>query len=123
MSLLKRLWNDETGFVASTELILFTVIVVIGLISGMVMYRDQIVQELGDVASALGNLNQSYSFDAANCTFVVGGAAFTSTVAGSAFADQTDFCETGTNEGDNNNDTANEPPGCLELDGLATEEE
>ena len=42
--------------------------------------------------------------------------------AGSVFADQTDFCETGTNEGDNT-DPANDSPGCIELDGLPTEEE
>lgn len=93
----KRLWGDESGFVVSADLILISTILVIGLLVGLVSLRDQIVQELGDVAVAVGNLNQSYSFAGQNVTF----AGFTFTVAGSNFADQSDFCETGS--GNENN--------------------
>ena len=58
----EKLWGDESGFIVSTDLILISSILVIGLLVGLVSLRDQIVQELGDVAVAVGNLNQSYSF-------------------------------------------------------------
>jgi hypothetical protein len=95
----RKLWGDESGFIVSTDLILISSILVIGLLVGLVSLRDQIVQELGDVAVAVGNLNQSYSF--AGQTVAFGG--FTFTVAGSNFDDQSDFCETGSG---NENNTA-----------------
>jgi len=92
--LAKALWGDQSGFVVSTDLILISSILVIGMLVGLVSVRDQIVQELGDVAVAVGNLNQSYSFAGHNVTF--GG--FTFTVAGSSFVDASDYGEDGTGE-------------------------
>lgn len=107
MNLLKRLWCDEHGFVASTDLILITTIVVLGAIVGLATLRDEVVQELGDLATAIGQLNQSYSV-----------AMFTTSsfsVAGSMYADMADYCELGTAEGSNNNATAGSPPGCIQF--------
>jgi hypothetical protein len=94
----EKLWGDESGFIVSTDLILISSILVIGLLVGLVSVRDQIVQELGDVAVAVGNLNQSYSFAAHPVTFVSHGATYTFTVAGSNFTDTTDIGETGSLE-------------------------
>ncbi len=80
-----RLWQDEAGFVISSELIFIMTIVVIGLVTGLVTVRDQIVLELADVADAFSEIDQSYSFAA--ITAAVG------SVAGSSFADAPDFCE------------------------------
>ena len=55
------LWRDDRGFVVSAEMILLTVIVVIGLVVGMASYRDALFQELSDTGSAIGEMNQSYS--------------------------------------------------------------
>jgi Flp pilus assembly pilin Flp len=60
MRLLKRLWRDKRGVIASTDLILLTTIVGIGLIAGIVVLRNQIVQEFGDIGTAVGELDQSY---------------------------------------------------------------
>lgn len=60
-------------------------IVVIGLLSGLVTVRDQVITELADVADAVSELDQSFSFAAITAT--VG------SVAGSTFADAADFCE------------------------------
>ena len=92
MTLIKNLLNDEAGFVVSSELVLISTIAVIGLISGLTTLRDGVVQELADVSGALGNISQSYSFTAA-----VGHSGASN---GSAFQDQTDFCEAATNGGD-----------------------
>ena len=61
MQLFNRLWHDERGFVVSSELILLATIVVIGLLVGITVWRDAVVQELGDTGAAIGQLNQSYS--------------------------------------------------------------
>ena len=62
-NILVQLWHDERGFVQSTELILITVIAVIGLIVGLSVIRDSVTQELGDSAAAVGQFDQSYSID------------------------------------------------------------
>lgn len=60
--MLRRLCVDEAGFVISAELVLVATILVIGMIVGLTTIRDQVVQELGDVAVHLAAMNQSYSF-------------------------------------------------------------
>jgi hypothetical protein len=112
----KKLWGDESGFIVSTDLLLISSILVIGLLVGLVSLRDQIVQELGDVAVAVGNLNQSYSFAGHNVTF----AGFTFTVAGSNFADASDFGENGAGEA--NTDPPNSEPAGIEVSVGATSE-
>ena len=83
--MLNRLWNDQAGFVVSAELVLIATILVIGLIVGWATVRDQVLQELGDVAAAISQFNQSYSWSA-----VTG---HTSSVAGTYFDDTADFCD------------------------------
>lgn len=82
---MRKLWNDEAGFIVSAELVLIATIMVIGLIVGLATVRDQVIQELADVAQAISEINQSYSWSA-----VTG---HTSSVAGTAFDDITDFCD------------------------------
>ena len=62
-SILRRLWHDDRGFILSTELIFLANITVIGVLVGLVIWRDGIVQELGDAGAAIGQFNQSYSID------------------------------------------------------------
>ena len=85
MSLLRRLWNDEAGFVISTELVLVATLLVLAMIVGLQSVRDAVLAELADVASAIGSLNQSYSF--------AGVTGHASSVAGSVFTDVIDFCD------------------------------
>jgi Flp pilus assembly pilin Flp len=80
-----RLLRDESGFLVSSELVLVATIVVIGLISGMTTLRDQVLQELADVADAVSEVNQSYSYS--------GITGHSSSVSGSVFADLEDYCE------------------------------
>ncbi len=96
--IIKQLWGDESGFVVSTDLVLVSTILVIGLIVGLVSVRDQIAQEFGDMAVAVGNLNQSYSFAAHSVTLTLDGTPYTFTSAGSSFDDETDIGETGSDE-------------------------
>jgi len=84
--MLKRLWNEEVGAIVSAEIMLIATILVIGVIVGLKSVRDSVVTELADVAQAIGNVNQSYSYSG-----VSGHHAFT---AGAAFTDNADFCDT-----------------------------
>jgi len=96
---MKRLWSDEAGFVVSSELVLIATTLVLAITVGMASVRDQVVQELGDVAMAIASINQSYSFSG-----ITGHA---SSVAGSKFLDLPDFCDSV--------DTADNEPGCIEI--------
>ena len=50
--LLKRLWTSDEGFIVSAELVLIATILVLGVLVGIASVRDQVIQELGDVAGA-----------------------------------------------------------------------
>jgi Flp pilus assembly pilin Flp len=80
-----RLWRDDAGFVVSTELVLIATIVVIGLIAGLTTVRDAVVTELADVADAISEVDQSYSYGAVSAHCAI--------TAGTTFNDQNDFCE------------------------------
>lgn len=85
MKMFQQLWNDENGFVVSTELVLIATVLVLGMIVGLTTLRDQVIAELADVAAAFSNSNQSYSFS--------GITGHSSSTAGSVFDDNTDFCD------------------------------
>ncbi|MDA0833879.1 MAG: hypothetical protein O3A29_11395 [Planctomycetota bacterium] len=85
MSFIKKLWSDDAGFVVTSELVLVGTVLVIGLTVGMTSLRDQVVQELGDLAISIGSVNESYSYS--------GVTGHTSSVAGSIFEDGFDYCE------------------------------
>jgi len=85
MKTMMRLWNEETGAVVSAELVLVMTILVIGVIVGLKSVRDSVVTELADVAQAIANVSQSYSFSATS-----GHHAYTG---GGLFTDGADFCD------------------------------
>lgn len=57
---LKTLWNDDAGFVLSSELMLIATIVVLAVIVGLSEVSRAINSELNDVARAFGAVNQGY---------------------------------------------------------------
>jgi Flp pilus assembly pilin Flp len=99
MNTLQHFWNDESGVVVSAELILVVTILVIGMVVGLTSLRDQVIQELGDVALAIASVNQSFSFS--------GATGHHSSTAGSIFVDFLDDCD--------GPDTAGAEPACIEV--------
>ena len=85
MKVLNRLWTEETGAILSAEVMLVASILVIGVIAGLSSLRASVVTELADLAQALGNVNQSYSFGGVAGHHVFNG--------GGVFVDNTDFCD------------------------------
>lgn len=80
-----RLWKDEAGAILSAELVLLMTITVIGLIVGMRALAGAVNAELADLGSAIGRIDQSFSY---------GGATYCcATTVGSAFTDAIDTCD------------------------------
>ncbi len=90
--MLRKLLQDESGFIVSAELVLVATLLVIGLIVGLSEVQHAVVAELNDVGDAIGKLNQSYSFSGFSKCSIFGYEikAFTR---GSSFADQQDECD------------------------------
>jgi hypothetical protein len=85
MKIAFRLWSEEQGAIVAAEVMLIASVLVIGVIVGLAAVRDSVVTELADVAQALANVNQSFSFSGTS-----GHHAFTG---GGAFHDAADFCD------------------------------
>jgi hypothetical protein len=79
------LLHDEAGFIVSAELVLISTITVIGLVVGLSEVAIGVNNELEDVGSAFGALNQSYSF--------AGACGHKGSMTGTCFEDQKDFCD------------------------------
>ena len=62
-TIIAQLLNDEAGFIVSAELVLIATIGVLALVVGLTEVAFNINQELEDVGSAIGSLNQGYQFN------------------------------------------------------------
>ena len=93
MRLLRRLWNDEAGFVVSSELVLVATLLVIGLIVGLTSLRNQVVQELADTGAAIGMFAQGYEWYGTSKASVANTDA-------AGWDDLIDFCQTSPNGAD-----------------------
>ncbi len=89
--MLQQLLNDESGFIVSAELVLIATLLVIGLIVGLSEVQHAVVAELNDVADAIGELNQCYSFSGFHKRDL--GWTIHAVTYGSDFEDQRDDCD------------------------------
>ncbi len=85
MNLSLALWNDEAGFVVSAELILIATIVVLSLVVGLSEVANGVNEELEDVGSAVGSINQTLRYS--------GFTGHKGSIAGSSFHDGPDYCD------------------------------
>jgi Flp pilus assembly pilin Flp len=85
MKVLSRLWKEEDGAIVSPEIVVVTVLLVLGMIVGLRSVREAVVTELADFAGAMGGINQSYSF--------AGITGHHSSTASSAWTDALDSCD------------------------------
>lgn len=83
--MLIELMNDEAGFIISSELVLVSTIAVLAMIVGLSEVANGINQELEDVGSAFGRINQSF--------YVAGSSGHKGRTDGSKFHDGADFCD------------------------------
>ena len=89
---MRNFYNDEYGFVITSELVIVATVLFCGVIVGMTMVRDSVVQELGDASEGLGALNQSYNFRSIRAENSPGHS-FPAHGLGSGFNDDLDDCD------------------------------
>ena len=84
-NIFNALLDDENGFIVSAELILVSTIAVLGMVVGLAEVSNNINQELEDVGSAFGSINQTYKY--------CGNAGHKGQTGGSHFEDSSDYCD------------------------------
>lgn len=62
-------FKDESGFVNAANYLLMTTLLGIGMVAGLTAFRDAVVQELGDFALGLENLDHTYTVNSSFATF------------------------------------------------------
>jgi len=85
MRIFNTLAKDENGFVISAEIVLVGTILVLGVIVGLTELSYNVNEELEDLGSAIGSVNQSYYYKLAR-----GKKGY---VVGSSFQDFSDDCD------------------------------
>ena len=55
-----QLWNDEAGFVITTELLLVAVVLVIGIVAGISALRTAMLGELSELGTSISNIDNSF---------------------------------------------------------------
>lgn len=85
MNVLRRLWKEQDGAIISSELVLVGTMLVIGMVTGISAVQTAVVTELADMASAIGSINQSYSYGG-----VIG---YHANTPGSLWDDAVDTCD------------------------------
>lgn len=91
---MRKLFNDEAGFIVSAELILVLTIAVLGMVVGLASLRDSLSAELNDIGSAFGALDQGYNLPGLIKANTGGTVTHHGRVTGSAFIDLDDLCDT-----------------------------
>lgn len=89
---MRKLINDEAGFVVSAELVLVLTIAVLGMVVGLTSVRDSLLNEFCDLSSAFGALDQSYNYRGA-LKAAAGTPAHHARVYGAGFNDGSDDCD------------------------------
>ncbi len=84
-TLFAALINDEAGFIISAELVLVSTIAVLGMIVGLSEVALNVNNELEDVGSAFGAINQTY-----NLQGIKGHQGY---ISGTSFRDNIDHCD------------------------------
>ena len=84
-NIINSLYNDEAGFIVSAELVLVASIAVLGMVVGLSEVAFNVNQELEDVGSAFGSINQSFHYN--------GTGGHKGKMSGSCFGDEWDYCD------------------------------
>ena len=91
---MRKLFNDDNGFVISAELVLVMTIGVLSMVVGLSSVSHSITNELCDVASAFGTIDQTFNYrgvkkDIDDC----GTHPWHGKTAGAGFNDKIDTCD------------------------------
>ena len=77
-TVLFKLWKDDQGALIATEWVFVVTILVIGLVVGLKTVQQAVLNELEEVAGAIGAISQTYSYGGATgCCASVNGSLYT----------------------------------------------
>ena len=85
-NLFNQLASDEAGFIVSAELILVATIGVLSMVVGLSELAGNVNQELEDLGSAFGSVNQSFEYSLPHSRGK-------SCMSGSRYHDTADYCD------------------------------
>ena len=88
---MRKLFNDEAGFVVSAELVLVLTIAVLGMVVGLASVRDSLTSEFNDLSAAFGAVNQTYHLR--TVSKAAGTTKGHGLVSGFGYADNSDDCD------------------------------
>ena len=88
---MRKLLNDEAGFIVSSELVLVLTIGVLAMVVGLTAVRDAVTSELNDVSNAIGAMSQSYNYS--GLAKSKHGRGVHASTSGSGFNDHGDNCD------------------------------
>ena len=89
---MRKLLNDECGFVITAELVLVLTIAVLAMVVGLSAVRDAISQEMNDLSSAFGAIDQT-NYTVGLHKAKSGGAKHHALIAGWGYIDRGDDCD------------------------------
>ena len=114
---MNALWKDERGAALTIEVILMASIVGIGMIAGLVAFRDSVSQEFGDASAGLAAMNQGYQYIDTASSGSIDNLQFRFSVSGSEYVDESNFCEPAVL------DPAGDSPMCMEISAAMVRDE
>lgn len=88
---MRKLFNDEAGFVVSGELVLVLTIGVLAMVVGLASVKDSITAELNDIGDAFGVVDQT--INVRGLTATANGGKGHGSNAGFGFNDRQDDCD------------------------------
>ena len=86
MNLYRRLRDDESGFLISSEMVIIGTVGVLGMVVGLEAVSSAVIQELNDLSNAFGSISQSFNY---RSIAKIGHAR----VSGAGFNDRGDACD------------------------------
>ena len=92
---MRNLWNDESGFIISAELVLVLTIAVLAMVVGLASVSHAINEELVDLSNAFGAVDQTFNVKGMRKPVSDCGAEHPdhAKVAGFGFNDRLDSCD------------------------------
>ncbi|MBI1313647.1 hypothetical protein GC176_20335 [bacterium] len=90
---MRKLFNDEAGFVVSAELALIVTLIFTAVAVGVAVARDALVAEYNDISDMIGVMDQSYAVAGHKASTTVSGQAEHGHNQGFGYTDMGDACD------------------------------
>lgn len=90
---MRKLFNDEAGFIISAELVLVLTIGVLAMVVGLASLRDSLTAELIDLSGAFGSMDQTYNYNTISKAAIAPTNGVHAIAFGAGYNDNADDCD------------------------------